>query len=65
MSPVDMGGQFDRMLKLGRDAHSFLGALRHGTTCYLMSLFIFQADAEDDVGAASGMGNPISSRSTR
>jgi hypothetical protein len=58
MPPVDMGGQFDKILTLGRDGTFTASGPFAWETCYLMSVFIFQSDGEDDVGAASGMGSP-------
>jgi hypothetical protein len=55
---ADMGGQFDKILTLGlTDAFVASGPFPWAS-CYLMSVFIFQSDAEGDAGAASALGVP-------
>jgi hypothetical protein len=59
MSPVDMGGQFDSILKLGAtpDAPFDIGGPFDWDDCYVMSLFIHQEDATG-IAAASAVGKP-------
>lgn len=63
MSPVDMGGQFDSILKLVQPWGTQFDATGpfDWDDCYVMSIFIYQADRGQSA-AASAVGKPTLTR---
>ncbi len=61
MSPVDMGGQFEKILILGQPPGSPFNATGpfDWDDCYIMSIFIFQSLSPGHAAAAAAVGKPV------